>query len=296
MNISSIELYSLTSTEGLEFVFSPDEASAKYQIRGIVGLDAPEITPKYYAQSKVYTPGMSLGVVEPQQAKFYDLGLKPRTIAIRVTLNPNWENFEDYGIIRDELYKIIASSRSGKISLNLKDQGSAVARVDGFVTKFEVDHMTKLPEATITIQCDDPMLRGLTTVYYGGSPSDPIFTGTDRFNIPDGISTAPHGFTMEIAVNVDSPTLTIQDDPADPSWVFQSTNAFLAGEIVYFSSEASNKYFYRVNFGTPKHLVDTLSPDSHWPVIFPGNNEFYLLESDKFGITSVRFYPAFWGV
>ena len=121
-------------------------------------MDAEEIVPRFY--------GFGLTTTSPLNTKprFYDFGMKPRNVVIRVVLNPRYKLDETYADIRDELYRNISSNRTGLIVLHFYYGATTVARLTGFITKFEVSHFTQLPEAQITIRCDDPMFRAINSV------------------------------------------------------------------------------------------------------------------------------------
>src|SRR6478736_4238685 len=195
MRLSSVDMYSPNSSEAVTFNLRAANSDDRYQVRNILGLDAEEILPKFY--------GFGLQT----KARMYDLRLKPRELVIRIILNPNFRVDESYSDIRDDLYRAISAARTGQVVLHFKAGATIVARIYGFITKFEVPYFVKLPEVQFTINCDDPMFRAINPVIFLPTQlatANPIL-------IPDSLSTAPHGFTFQVTFKANAASFTIQD-------------------------------------------------------------------------------------
>ncbi|MET0787177.1 MAG: hypothetical protein ABWY25_10765, partial [Paenisporosarcina sp.] len=142
MRITNITLYS-NLVETVSFGLHLTDPAGKYIIREIAGIDAEEIIPKFY--------GFGLASTKP---RFYDFSMKPRNVVIRVVLNPRFKIDETFSEVRDELYRNISADRTGLVTMHFNSGGTTVARLMGYVIKFEVSHFTQLPEAQITILCN----------------------------------------------------------------------------------------------------------------------------------------------
>jgi hypothetical protein len=282
MRVTSVALYSSTLSEAITFSLSNADPSDQYVVRTIIGLDAEEIIPKFY--------GLGLKT----KPRFYEFGLKAREIVIRVVLNPRFNLDEAYSDVRDQLYRTISATRMGVVVLHFNSGATTVCKIEGFITKFEVPYFTELPEAQLTIRCDDPIFRAINPVSYASAD----LKTTNPVIIPDSLSTAPHGFTMQQTFKASSTTYLIQDDPTQPEWVFKVTPAstFLSGDIINFSSENSNRYIYMVRAGVTTYLMDRIQPGSMWPTMFPGSNSFQFVTLPSLNWNSLEFYPAYWGV
>lgn len=282
MRLSNVEMYSANFEEAINFGLRDIPPTSQYMIREILGLDAEEIIPKFY--------GMGLNT----KSRFYDFGLKPRDIVIRTVLNPNFVNDESYSNIRDDLYRAISANRTGQVVLHFRSGATLISRIFGSVTKFEVPYFTKLPEVQLTIHCSDPMFRAINPVLF--NPAD--LSIANPVIVPDSLSTAPHGFTMQVTFKANTPTFTIQDVQTNPDWKFKIIPAggFLNGDVLYFSSEFSNKYLYIIRGGTTIRLIDKIEPTSIWPIIFPGTNTFYFVDLASFNWNSLEYYASYWGV
>jgi hypothetical protein len=282
MRLTSVDLYSPNFSETITFSLRDVDSSDKYMVRGIVGLDAEDIIPKFY------------GFGISSNSRFYNFGLKAREIAIRVVLNPHFHIDESYSDIRDSLYRAISATRTGQIVLHFKSGGTIVAKIMGFITKFEVPYFSEIAEVQLTIRCDDPMFRAINPVRY--EPQD--IKTTNPLILPDSLSTAPHGFSMQMTFKAASPAFTVQDDLVEPEWKFKviPSGGFVAGDVLYFSSDFSNKYLYMMRGTVNTPLIDKIEPTSVWPIIFPGANTIQIPEIATFDWNAMEYYAAYWGV
>jgi hypothetical protein len=281
MRVTSVDVYSANVEEPISFSLRGSDPHAQYQVRNIVGLDAEEIIQKFYGFSN-------------SGDKYYNFGLKPRDIVMRIALNPKLILGETPSDVRDRLYRAIASNRTGGLRLHFKSGATTVSSISGYISKFEVGYFNKLPEVQLTVRCGDPMFRAINPVVF-----DEEDLTVNPLNIPDTLSTAPHGFVMMGTFTDDSASLTIQDAETDPEWVFQVSpyGGFESGDQFYMSSEISNKQIYLNREGSILHLADAIEPLSIWPIIFPfpSVNNFYIEEFDKITLTSLTYYAAYWG-
>lgn len=285
MKITHVNMYSSDDeevTESITFRLSQGHTTDAYIARQIIGLDPDDIVPKFY------------GFDISGKGKFFDFSLKARLIVIRLVLNPRFRIDESYSDIRDTLYKIISSNRYGEVIMHFNAGATTVCKITGMITKFEVPYFNEIPEVQISVRCDDPMFRAINPVDY--APGE--FDTTNPVTIPDSISTAPHGFAFQVTVNAAIPSFTIQDDPTTPEWMFKVTpsGGFLVGDVLYFSSEFSNKYLYIMRGSTKIPLMDTLDPTSVWPILFPGQNIFTFVDIASMTWNDLNYYPAYWGV
>jgi hypothetical protein len=276
MKLTSIEIHPSNSAPPAVLSFRDPGSLNPYNVKAIVGLDSDSIVPQHYG---------------PGSPNFYNLSLQNRQIVIRVGLNPDFNNNQSYSDLRDDLYKMIAASRFGSIQLQFKNLLEVVAAITGYISKFEAPQFEKTQEVQITIQCSEPMLKALERDYVAGL--DPVQT-----IIRDDKSTAPHGFTFNMAVNFAIASIEITD-PNDTTWRFLVTpiGGFMNGDQLYFSSEYNNKELYIIRGGVDTiHLGDVISADSVWPIIFPGENTFSFTNHEYLRWEEISFYPTYWGV
>lgn len=286
MKITSVELHPEGSSQVVVLSFRDPRGLNPYNINGISGLDAPEIVPRYY------------GTSEASGAKFYNLALPKRTPVFRIGLSPDFGASETYSDLRDDLYRMISSSRTGRIGIQFKNGTTVVAQVSGFISKFENSLFEKKPAVQITFEAVDAMLVSPTLVNVPVAGLDTALT-----IITDNLSTAPHGFSFVGTFSGAADYFYIGDEDV-ANWIFRvspvSAGGFLTGDELHFSSDQNNKELYIVRDGDPIYIADAIGMDSVWPILFPGENRFTVAQptpvSGLFSWTSISYYPTYWGV
>jgi len=298
MRVTSIELYSDRFEENLRFSLRKQNSFEKYMVRHIVGLDAEELIPRFYGFSKQAPMPASAS-----RDKFYDFTMKPRQVSMRVILNPNFKNNESYSDVRDELYKMISATRTGQVIMYFHAEATAVAQLEGSITKFEAGYFNALPEVQITINCENPFLRGVIPVIYDlndDSYPDPIVID-DYIHVPDSLSTAPHGVKIIGVYNTTENSFSLRDheSPGEYEWQFIASGfSAVADDEIVISSIAGEKNVLLVSGATTTYLLDKITSVSMWPMIFPGENRIWCQEvaEGTLDITRVEYYPLYWGV
>lgn len=281
MRVTNIDIQSSNSDNVINLSFRDPSSQNPYIAKEILGLDAEEITPKYY--------GSDLA-----NDRYYDLSLKKRDIVIKISLNSDFTLNKSYSDLRDDLYKLVSASRTGAIQLLFKDGTTTKAAISGFVTKFESPNFTRTPEIQLTINCSDAMLKAVNEVNVNIVGLNPSLT-----TVIDSLSTAPHGFRFGMKFNNNSIDFSIQDAVV-PNWAFEVNltgsllDQFFAGDEIHFSSETNNRYLYLQRGFDIIHLIDRIIPTSVWPILFPGNNNFIC--SDFVNWDYITYYPTYWGV
>lgn len=280
MRVTSVELHPADSASVAVLSFRDPSRANPFNIKNINGLDADEIVSNYY------------GVSANSSDKLYSLSLQKRTIVLLIELNPDFSVGETISDLRDTLYRMISSTRTGVVELKFKDGATTKVSVSGFVTKLEASHFVKTPELQVTIECSDPILRAPTDTVISAGSLNPVST-----DLVDNLSTAPHGFRTNLNVQNVFPDFIIED-PSDQSWIFKVSpnGGFLPGDVIYFSSEHNNRYFYVARGEDDIHMSDAITPDSVWPIMFPGSNVFALTDNTLLIWNSVSYKPAYWGV
>lgn len=276
MIINNIDFTSFDNVYNSNFSFRDINSENPYNVIDITGLDAEEIIPQFYGFSEI------------DSSKYYSLSLKKRQIVINITLNPNLVFNQTMDSLRNNLYRTITASRVGLVKLLFKDNDAIISQISGFVTKFESMLFIKSPEVKITIDCDDPIFKS----------NELVDVDTGSFGILptvlDEISTAPHGFEFGLTFTNDYDIFLMHDQVAS-GWRFQIIFNFLAGDELRFSSKTNDKYFYVIRSGINIHLIDKLLINTIWPILFPGNNVFYL-STGVFTWDYLRHYYSYWGV
>lgn len=285
MKITSVELHPDNSTQSAILSFQDPRKLNSYNIKAITGLDADELFAKYY------------GISDLANSKFYTLSLERRDIIFSIELNPKFTENESYSELRDSLYKMIASSRTGLIEIQFKNGTEIVAVMSGFVSKFEANLFTKTPEVKMTIKPNDPMLKAPARVEVeieGVIPS--------LIEVTDVLSTAPHGFIFTATFTDTSPSLLLKHPSEDLDntqiWSFEVTpvTGFFIDDVLSFSSEVNNKFLTLLRDDEVYNLANIITPGSYWPIIFPGENEFLVDPENNLLITNLKYFPTYWGI
>jgi hypothetical protein len=282
MKLTSIEIHPEGSSEYNNCVlsFRDPQRSNPYNIIAVDGLSADQIVPYYY------------GVSGNPSLKYYNLMLQNREVIFRIELNPSFEVNETYSDLRDRLFKMISSTRTGLVWLRFKNGNSITAITKGFITKLDASTATNKPEVQITVLCSDPMLQAQNKTIVDINGFDPGYT-----ILTDDLSTAPHGFRFGMNFTGETNTLTIED-PTNLGWKFEITpvGGFIADDILYFSSYAKDKYLYVLRNGDEIHLADSLLFNSVWPIMFPGVNTFSVSPSPIMNWRFIEYYSTYWGI
>jgi hypothetical protein len=279
MNITNIDLISSSLTDLINLSFRDPTSQNSYITKAIVGLDADEISSKFY------------GVGNVTNNKYYSMSVAKRTLVISILLNPKYELGETPSTLRDALYKGIASSRTGAITLKFKDGASTVAIIKGFLVKLEATHFANSPEIQLTIDCVDPMFTSEDFVNVDVGSLTP-----EAPNIVDSLSTAPHGFLFSVSFN-DTTTYGFSiADAEQEDWAFTVNYDFQGGDILSFSSINNERHLYVDRINEQRiHIVDKIASNSIWPVLFPGENPF-VITATNFNLDAVSYKTTYWGI
>jgi hypothetical protein len=292
MNLTSVEIHPDGSSNTLVLSFRDPDSIEPYNVKDIKGLDADDIIPQF-----IGSPGGSPS---------YNLRQGSRIIVLKMGLNPNYSLGQSVSDIRDAVYKMIASSRKGKVQIQFRDAHSIVAVISGYIAKFESERFTRLQEVQLTVLCDTTMLTAPEPVKVDVAYLDPRNTF-----IIDDLSTAPHGFTFTLYFNTDLDSLTIRDPndiwnftiapkPTLPGEVSREADevlqtGFTRYDSLFYSNE-DEKQLYLIRGTTRQPLADLVEPGSTWPIIFPGENHFTFNDYDAVSWTAVSYRPTYWGV
>lgn len=278
MKVTSVELHPDKSARAMVLSYRDPIGQSPYICKGILGLDAEDISSRLYAGSA---------------SDFYDMFPVKREIVIVVELNPNFADEEDFSDLRDNIYKMITTSRRGLMQILFKNGTDSVASISGRVSKVESPQFAKSQTVNITISCEEPWLKSPDIVNVDVSQFK-----FSRITIYDNLSNAQHGLSFMLHFTEAASRFKFRS-PHDDSWSFEVVpiGGFLAGDHLLYSSFYSEKFLY-VNrlSGEQVHLVDQLVPGSVWPILFPGMNVFDYDPDTKIEWDWFTYYPTYWGI
>lgn len=283
MRMTSVSFHTTDDDKNLEFSLK-ENPSSRYIVRSIVGIDAEELIPRFYAFGA------------ETDAPYYEYTMKPRDIVMRVVLNPLYQLNETASELRDELYRLISYSRTGKVQLQFRDGATTVAAISGMITKFEALHFARVPEVQITVTCPDPIFRSVHPV---DIPVAELPTTGTNVTIFDSISTAPHGFSFKVKFTATRSFFVIQDTFLTPDWQFvvDPPTDFQIDDELWFSNEyGAKQLFWNKASGTDVNLMDKVWATSVWPQIFPGKTSMEFTSNPYYDWLEFNYYGAHWGL
>jgi len=266
-----------------------------YLIRSITGLDADDVVQRFYATAE--------DPISLQERGLYDMVMPNREIVMSIITNPDYGTSETYSDLRDALYKMIAASRFGDVTLSFFDGSTEKAILRGNISKLESVLFSEAPEIQLTIVAKDTMLRAPDSgrVYVS---SGTLNASSTAFNLTDSDSTAPHGVTWAIQFDADVGSFTLGNN--DEGWIFHLAypgDGFKEDDILRFSSEHNRKYVFLNGYpgdpndppARPYSIIDLITPTSVWPIMFPGTNHFDYVAT-TYTWLNWSYLPVYWGI
>lgn len=288
MIIDGIRLYSAAQSStplALYAEFSLDRAdtSQSYILQQGWGFDLDEINPSLFGSF--------------EDDEYATMQPNDRLIVMKIKLQPQLVDDETPSSLRDNIYRIISATRTGLLELRLMNQGSPVAYIRGYMKKFESDLFSSEPVIQISINCPDPIFRGVTAVNPLSilEPSPPTIA---EAVIEDNISTAPHGMLGALAFIADpvNSYFTIQGKYGTTEAPFRIDYQFQEDDFLYWDNTHEAKSLYVYRFPDTIKLLDKLHIGQVWPMIYPGYNRLGFSEPTKVGWWDLQYYHHFWGV
>lgn len=268
------------------FTFSLDlpDVGDRHYIRAMVGMDADSVVSRFSQFGR--NSGKPL----------FTQSLPAREVVLRIVLNPDWANGEDYSTLRDDIYRGISANRRGTVYIKLIGEGVILAQVEGVVTKLEVPHMSKVPELQITIRSEQGLLQSPNAFLY---PTTQLNIGDNT--IVDSVSTAPHGHRMTFNLSGSGTYFNvISNTPSDPTaeWRFDLTPdvGLQNNDVLVIDSLQETRDVYITRIGVDHNLLNDLTLTSVWPMLYPGRNDFTIETDATYTWGELTYYYTYWGI
>lgn len=290
MKINNIDIYcfnpdSITTRLVANLSLKDPQSLNSYRVKAIAGLDADEISSKFY------------GTTYMTNKKTFTMSVGKRVVEMQIELCPKYSAGETVSGLRDNFYKAISSSRVGDVHLVFKWNNEQVARLNGYVAKLESDNFNESPEIKFAVTCPDPFFVSPNEVEINVEPF-----GMESFLVNDSKSTAPHGFSFEIAFTGPCSKFVISE-PLTYDWKFEvkpgfitsGVDGFIIGDRLAFSSVPGKRDLKLIRDSKDYHIIDRISPGGIWPILFPGANSF-AIEGTFFDWNWMRHNETYWGV
>lgn len=307
MLVDNVDLVAKNGSRRLNFGFRDPGNRLPYQVRSLTGLDADEIINHFTGNS--VNGGSSFNI--PTLVK--------REVPLLLGLNPEWAGGFTYSDLRDDLYRLIGACPSGQVLIRFnygtplgeEDLTHTKAVLVGRISKVEANHFVDKPEVQLTISAEDyPMLQAPEPT----EVSNPAWIertvlspgGTKAIHLSDDVSTAPHGLDARFDFSASTSNFKMEGLGYLLGLKFELDGfSFAAGDKLYLSSRPDNRYVYVDRSGSVTHLVDKMTADSVWPVIYPGDNYYTWATKGttwdygtdgKASCVEVAWSSTFWGV
>jgi hypothetical protein len=295
MRFTELDLLCACSHEVIHIDFRDKLNAGPYILKSVLGLDLDSIVPKYSGRSS-------------NGKNFYSPTIPKREVVVRFALKPNYAEGETPDSLRDNVYKALATNRTGVMSLLFKrydayeDESIPVAKITGSVKRIEASIFAETPEIQITLDCQDPFLRSPEATVFPAETFASLdhVAGDTTLVLNDEVSTAPHGMTMEFLCTATRSSFVISNALPHP-WMFElipgtinGITHFVSGDRIFIDNSGSTSQVYVMRGGVPVHLMDKIRPGSVWPTIFPGDNNFTIAR--YFKLESVSWFSSYWGI
>lgn len=298
MLIDSVSIVAQNTTRALDFRFRDSRNRLPYQVRSITGLDADEILTLYAGRS----------ANNKEAFRYQSRG--PRSIVMLLGLNPDWSSGQTFSDLRDAVYRFVGSSPTGLVEIRFNygtsnDNSHVKAVFTGSISKVETNHFVDRPEIQLTIESEEtPMLESLN--YLTMTPvwepiSDPL--GDRAVNLSDEISQAAHGFSTSFTFSGVSDGFKMEGKEGLLGLTFEIVGfTFQSGDVLNLSSIRSALSLSVDRAGETIHLIDKITAESIWPVVFPGDNYYTWTTNGILGpdgvadMNDVSWKSAFWGI
>lgn len=254
----------VTNRQGVVLNLPLDDNSNGFSVKGIEGLDPVKATL------------VSTSFANQDGEQYHSSRREARDIKLSLGLDP------DYGMnsvkaLRDELSRFLMPKSKVTLGFHMFDilaPSTYLQNLDleivGRVESFDAPLFEKDPGATIVLRCFDPDFIDPTAVIFEGS-TVPDLTET-ILTYPGTIET---GLLFTLMLDRDVDAFTIFHRPPDETLrMFDFSYPLLAGDVLRVSSVFGSKYVRNTRGGVETSLLYSMSPQSNWIELLPGNNNF----------------------
>lgn len=277
MRISRIEVHS-NGRHQVTLNISELRHKTPYVVKAISGLDVTEVASRFYGFSHLVGE-------DGRRVAYHAPVLPPREIAMRVGFRPNYENYGARSKLRDELYRLLGSTRNNEVELRFFNEAEAVMNIKGKITRNEASLFTEESEMIVTVLCNDPMFRSMAEFLYE-DPHTTVKANVRAIKLFDKESTAQHGCLIELTMAAACNELiidTVQTDNVsrfhlDVSSGFLLNNqpftTFAVGDILTVDTRDALPILTLSRGALKANLMDKVVHRSVWPLIHYGENVF----------------------
>jgi hypothetical protein len=243
------------------------------QIRKIDGLDpvkASITTSKFGSKDGSFLTGKNLD---------------DRNIVLTLGLNPDWVDW-DYSKLRNLVNQYFMTKSIVRLVFDTDEYPEV--EITGHVETCVQNPFTKDPEIQVSIICPDPLFvaSGVTTILQNPNTETPL-------NI-DYPGTVAAGFKLDILyVSGSNPTQVVIHDSAGAMTINDAPVISPTSYLEVYSVPGAR---YIKKNGTGANIFNKMADGSIWPMLYPGENQFYIITNNGVQQWGMTYNALFGGI
>jgi hypothetical protein len=282
-----MDMLRLVGSETVELPILGADASGPFVFKGADGLGASDVV-------------VQMGKTTLEKAFYQGKSTTLRQITVVVGLQPDWEEGQTPGDLRDLLYRLLTPRYNQMVRAEVWADDEQQAFAQGQISKMEPAMFTKDPAVQITLNCDYGYLLAPETVTQ--IPTQETVGGARKF-IVENDGTAPAGFVMGVVLTDAVGTLRLANIDALGNGAKMQIEgiSWAAGDRFMIDTRPGSRGVYRGAAGGA--LVSCLNninaTISEWPYLYAGDNELEFNFPDAFDWDTAYYFQhqaAYWGV
>lgn len=215
-----------------------------------------------------------------------------RNIVLTLRPNPDWNSWTPEAL-RTLIYQYFTPKSLVRLVFT-SDEISGPVEIEGTVEGCDANPFTKDPTFVVSIICADPYFEAVSPTVVTGAIISPIDFPTDK-TIIHHPGTEPVGAEIKVADGYDNELYVQVGNPAVGTFHLVGS---VAG-ILYIGSIPLKKYVRSGNpaNGTFVNRLYELQPGATWPLFFPGDNDFAVMNYYNAGVDwQLSYRPKYAGI
>lgn len=209
-----------------------------------------------------------------------------REIVLAIRFQPNYAIGQTSETLRNQLYPFLAPKLGFPVTFILMSGLSELASVACHIKRFEANPFSKDPEVRITLTCFDTYFTAAKyTLPSPGTITTQPMTITNQ-------GSAPCGFIIKVTLSSSSSYIRLYDG-VQSLWFNYS---LLSGDVVTINTIVGSLSATVLRSGVTTNLMPGLSTGSTWFQFHSGINKLYVYGPTTWTLTSLEYYPRYWGV
>lgn len=259
--------------DNITFPLDSTMDTSPFVIESIDGLGPPDIN---VAISNTLRTGGS----------FQNRVVQDRQIVMTIGFQPNYSTGQTVESLRTQLYGFIEPKLDLPVTFVLRNGSTDIASTLCYVKRLEVNVFSKDPQVVMTLACVDPFFTA--ALYAVPSPST---LPTQPMTIINQGS-APTGFTIKFTLTSASSSVRLSNGYGQVWFNY----AFLSGDVITINTTVGSLSATSLRSGVTTNLLPYLLTNPRWIPLHPGENKIWINGPATWTLTSILYYPRYWGV